>query len=69
MIYVIVGYLIDNYEIPKKLRIFIYVFSLLVRLHLFGTYYLSINSNRIIDTFKGYSNVPCFIYWWVSLYF
>jgi len=63
MIYVIVGYLIDNYEIPKKLRIFIYVFSFVgLGLHLFGTYYLSINSNRIIDTFKGYNNVPCFIY-------
>lgn len=63
ILYVIVGYLINNYEISKKVRMGIYLLSLIgLSLHLFGTYYLSINSNKIIDIFKGYHNVPCFIY-------
>lgn len=63
VLYVIVGYLVSHYELSKKLRNIIYLFSALgLIIHLVGTYYLSVNSNQIIGTFKGYLNVPCFLY-------
>lgn len=63
ILYVLVGYLVSHYEVPKKIRITIYIFSVLGLLsHLLGTYYLSISSNKIITIYKGYINVPCFLY-------
>ena len=31
-------------------------------MHICGTYTLSIEANKIVRTFKGYTNLPCFLY-------
>ncbi len=63
LIYILVGYLIDNNEVEKKIRIIIYVLGILgLFAHIIGTYVLSINANSIIQTYKGYTNVPCILY-------
>lgn len=61
--YVVVGYYISHYEISKKDRIVIYIFSIIgLLLHLFGTMFLSLENGEIIKLFKGYMNVPCILY-------
>lgn len=60
--YLFLGYYIANYEIPKKLRFVIYALGLVgVATQILGTYYLSIEAGKIIDTFKGYMGVPCIL--------
>lgn len=63
LFYVLVGYLITNYEIDKRIRYIIYVlgiFGLLI--HIIGTYSYSMSAGYIIQTFKGYNNLPCVLY-------
>lgn len=63
LLYVIIGYLLSNYELSKKTRYIIYTFSIIgLLMHIIGTYILSINANKIVDTYKGYNNVPCILY-------
>lgn len=63
IMYVIFGYLISHYDIPKKLRCLIYLLSIsALLLHIFGTYFLSITNGYIVQTFKGYLNTPCVLY-------
>ena len=63
LLFIIIGYLLDKKDLKIQYRIIIYflgLFGLLI--HIFGTYFLSIDANRIIDTYKGYCNVPCILY-------
>ena len=63
MFYVLVGYIINNNEIDKKVRMVIYLFSILgLVTHILGTYFLSIDANTVIRTYKGYNNLPCVLY-------
>lgn len=63
LFYALVGYLISKVNITKRLQIIIAVISFLgLMLHIFGTYYLSINAGKIVDIYKGYYNVPCILY-------
>lgn len=63
LIYVLLGYCIDQYEIKRKCRILIYIlgFAGLI-MQCLGTWYLSYEAGQIIQTFKGYINVPCILY-------
>lgn len=62
-LYAVIGYYIDNYEIPKKLRYVIYILSIIgLLVHTLCTYFLSINASEVVSTFKGYLNVPCVLY-------
>ena len=63
LIYIVIGYLIDNYEMTKKTRYIIYAFAAAgFAIHLVGTYVVSMKAGEVLRTFKGYDNVPCIMY-------
>ncbi len=63
LIYLPLGYMIREYEIPKALRLTLYVLGAAgFSAHLFGTYYLSVKKGAIDDLFKGYTNLPCLLF-------
>ncbi|MDY5912288.1 MAG: acyltransferase [Inconstantimicrobium porci] len=63
LIYIMLGYLLSKYDISKSVRYLLYLLAVLgLVMHMAGTYILSVNSGKIIDTFKGYVNVPCVLY-------
>lgn len=62
LLYVIIGYLLSHYDLTKNQRYMIYLLSILgLLMHIIGTYILSMDAGRIIDTYKGYYNVPCIL--------
>lgn len=63
LVYVMLGYLIDRNELDKKTRSMIYILGVLGLLaHIIGTYLLSIEAGHIVQTYKGYQNLPCILY-------
>lgn len=63
LIYVLAGYFIDRYEIKKPFRNAIYVLGAVgLMLHCLGTWHVSYQAGQIVQTFKGYMNVPCILY-------
>jgi len=63
LMYVMLGYLLDRNELDKKVRLTIYVLGALGLLaHIIGTYSLSIEEGYIVQTYKGYQNLPCLLY-------
>lgn len=63
VIYVLIGYYIDKYEIKKSTRILIYVLGFLaLLLHMLGTLYLSFRDNALNETFKGHMGLACIVY-------
>ena len=62
LLYVIVGYLLSEYEMDKKVRRLIYVASIAgFLIHLLGTYYASAEAGAIVQTYKG-NGMPCMMY-------
>lgn len=63
LLYIIIGYLLHEYECDKRFRLVVYIMGVFgLILHIAGTYYLSISAGNIITTFKGYNNLPCVLY-------
>lgn len=63
LIYVFIGYYIDNYEMSRRTQLLIYALGALGFLvHFVGTWYLSFRNNEVTTLFKGYMNVPCILY-------
>lgn len=63
LLYVVVGYLLNEYELKSGMKVLIYLFSVMgLLIHMIGTYYVSIEEGMIVKTFKGYTNVPAFLY-------
>jgi len=63
LFYVLIGYLLAKKEIPVKWRIISYVLSIAgLLMHICGTYVLSMEVGAIMNTYKGYTNVPCALY-------
>ena len=63
LIYVLLGYLLDNYSLDKRKKIIIHVFGVIgLLIHIIGTYVLSVQANEVVRTFKEYINVPCILY-------
>lgn len=63
LLYAMLGYLIDKNELKKRYRVIIYILGMAgLFAHIFGTYFLSIKAGLIIETYKGYVNVPCILY-------
>uniref|UniRef100_UPI00405718FF acyltransferase n=1 Tax=Agathobacter sp. TaxID=2021311 RepID=UPI00405718FF len=63
LFYVIIGYLLHNYALEKKLRYVIYILGIIgLCMHIVGTYKLSVEAGQIVSTFKGYVNIPCVLY-------
>lgn len=63
LFYVVVGYLLHEYDLSKKIKVLIYVLGILgLILGTAGTYFSSIDAGKIIYTYLGYCNVPCVLY-------
>ena len=63
LLYIIIGYLLHTSKIDKVTEIIIYLLGIMgLLLHIFGTYNLSMQADKIIGTYKGYNNVPCILY-------
>ena len=63
LLYIPTGYLLHEYEISRKVRIVLYSLAAVGLLtHFAGTYALSVKAGGIVETFKGYYNVPCVLY-------
>lgn len=63
ILYALIGYLLDKNDIALRNRILIYMLAVIgLLMHIIGTYKLSITSNSIVETFKGYYNLPCVLY-------
>lgn len=63
VIYIVVGYLLNGYEMSAKMRKTIYLFAVIgFCIHLIGTYLVSVEAGEVLRTFKGYSSAPCIMY-------
>lgn len=63
LFYLLAGYYFTNIELKKSTRIVIYIGSFVgLILHIFGTYSLSMEMGKIVQTYKGYNNLPCVLY-------
>ena len=63
LIYPLLGYLLDRIELTKKQKIIIYIVGIIgLLMNIIGTYKLSMDAGKIIDTYKGYTNIPCIMY-------
>lgn len=63
MLYVLIGYVLSKKELKKSMRIIIYVLGIIgLLVHVLMTQKLSLDAGRIIDTYKGYWNIPCIAY-------
>lgn len=63
LFYVLCGYVLNNIKIKKIYRVVVYVLAIIgLLMHIIGTYYLSIRTDQIVRTFKGYNNFPCTLY-------
>lgn len=63
LMYVLVGYLINEYDLPKYGKILIYVSSLAgLLIHIIGTYQFSTAAGYLNQSFKGYNNAPSVMY-------
>lgn len=63
LIFLVIGYLICNYEMSCRLRIVLYVCTVLAfAAHCLGTYFASMEAGKIIRTFKGYDSVIGIVY-------
>lgn len=59
LIFVLIGYWIDNYELTKKQRSIIYILGAIgLMVHIFGTWFLSYKIGGVSRLFKGYFNIP-----------
>ena len=68
LFYVVIGYLLNKYELSTKSRYVIYGFGIIgLLMHIVGTYNLSMREGWIVQTYKGYANVPC-ILWSVGVF-
>ena len=63
ILYLLIGYLLNEYELENIYKNIIYICAVIgLLIHIIGTYCLSMNAGMIIQTFKGYNNVPCILY-------
>ena len=63
LIWIVAGVLLYNYPVPKKVKYLILLLGAAgLFAHILGTYYLSTEAGRIVSTYKGYNNLPSFLY-------
>lgn len=63
LIWPLIGWLLHNCSLKRIHKCVIYIFSVIgLLVHLIGTYVLSMQAGSIVQTFKGYQNVPCILY-------
>lgn len=63
LLYLILGYLFTKLDFSNKEKRIIYLLAFVgLFVHIFGTYYLSMEVGKVVGTYKGYNNVPCILY-------
>ena len=63
LIWVVVGYVLYKYPPKLKTKCAIYTLAVVgLLLHICGTYILSMRDGQINSTYKGYNNLPSFMY-------
>lgn len=63
MFYVFMGWLIREHEFSLKERVIIYILGIAgFLMHFIGTYFVSMKAGQIVQTYKGYNNVPAVLY-------
>ena len=63
LLYLILGYLFRYINFTTRQKRIIYGMAFLgLLLHVCGTYVLSMEAGKVIRDYKGYNNVPCFLY-------
>lgn len=63
LIYVVIGYLLKNHKTSSGITVMIYMLSMVgLLMHIIGTYKLSMEAGSIVQTYKGYLNIPCILY-------
>ena len=63
LLFILVGYLISEYEMSHKIRVIIYLLAIVgMLMHMIGTYVSSIEAGEVVSTYKGYLNAPCILY-------
>lgn len=63
LLYPLIAYFIEHYSINKKIRVCIYLSGIMGVMCLSaGTFFLSYKRGELINTFKGYQNLPCLLY-------
>lgn len=63
ILYYMVGYYIDKYPAPRKVQIGIYILSAAsLAVMIFGTIYASYKDGCLVETYKSYTGLPCFLY-------
>lgn len=70
MIFPIIGYYLENYELSKKAKVAIFTLGFMgFIIHLFGTWFLSWRAGEIVKFFKGYESVFCILIFFGNLPF
>lgn len=63
LLYLLLGYWFTYNEFNSRSRKIIYLLGVLGLIaHIGGTYALSMKTGKIIQTYKGYTNLPCVLY-------
>lgn len=63
IIFIPLGYLVNEYELDKPKRNILYIISIAaLLLHMLGTGFLSGKAGMVVGTFKGYSSVTSVLY-------
>ncbi len=63
LVWIPLGWLLNEIDFSKKAKAIIYVFAVIgLLMHIIGTHVMSLNLGFIVMTYKGYQNVPSFLY-------
>ena len=63
LIYVVIGYLLCNHEVSRKLTLCIYALAILgFTIHCYGTFVVSTEAGKVLKTFKGYNTAITIMY-------
>lgn len=63
IIYVLLGYILNQKELTRRQRGLVYGLALIgLAMHIIGTGLLSYEAGSVVQTYKGYLNVPCILY-------
>ena len=63
IIYLLLGYILSKKSLSVKQRCVVYGLAIIgLVMHVLGTYSLSFEAGSIVQTYKGYLNVPCILY-------
>lgn len=63
LLYVLTGYYFSRVKISKKIEVIIVILGVIgLIMHIVGTHVLSMRAGEIVSSYKGYNNLPAFLY-------